>query len=191
MGQKEQVGLQLRPSIDFFHVRWIKSNPQRWGKSFRMFVKFTKLSWRPAVSHWRVCGGSSFGLVRVCMVKHAQPQAQLLLVLFTTHTSMQRWWHSLLAPQHPDTHTHTLHAELHHLWHTHARTRRPFRATVFRYLTKTLRCGGAITSPYTPATQINHKHTTSEQGLVDGSLEGPSWSLYAIFFPLTNLQWAH
>lgn len=63
--------------------------------------------------------------------------------------------------------------------HTH--TCQPFCALVL-YLTKTLRRGGAFTSHNTPATQIDRKRTILERGLVNGSLQGPTWSLSQYHF---------
>lgn len=60
-------------------------------------------------------------------------------------------------------------------------TCQPFCALVL-YLTKTLRRGGAFTSHNTPATQIDRKRTILERGLVNGSLQGPTWSLSQYHF---------
>lgn len=89
------------------------------------------------------------------------------------HTSMQWWWQSLNSFPLP-----SLHAELHPMWgtythtrahtQTHTHTPQLFCTAVFICLTKTLRHGGAIAFPSTPATRI--KHTTSEQVLVDWGL---------------------
>lgn len=81
----------------------------------------------------------------------------------------------------PPTRVPTLHAKLHRSWHRETHTCQPFCALVL-YLTKTLRRGGAFTSHNTPATQIDRKRTILERGLVNGSLQGPTWSLSQYHF---------
>lgn len=59
--------------------------------------------------------------------------------------------------------------------HTHTHTPQLFCAIVFKCPTKTLRCGGAIASCDTPATDQTHNLRVQE--LVNGCLQGLAWSL--------------